>query len=113
LNGDGVPDEALLLANPRTHQLGFFVCLTTPTGCDWHRLEVIDIASLDVMGIAQVKSGEDETACGKGYFVWGKDEPEKLETKRDAIEFFEDESASSVYVYNPLTHKFVSVATSD
>jgi hypothetical protein len=30
-----------------------------------------------------------------------------------AVEFFKDESASSVYVYNPRTHKFFSVATSD
>lgn len=112
-NGDGVQDKALLLVNDHTHQMGFFVCLTTTTGCDWHRLEVMEIAFLDVMGIAKVKPGEYETACGKGYWECGKDEPEKLRTKRDAIEFFKDESASSVYIYNPTTRKFVSVATSD
>jgi hypothetical protein len=53
------------------------------------------------MGIAGVKPGQYETACGKGYWECGKDEPEKLSTKRDAVEFFKDESASSVYVYNP------------
>ena len=112
-NGDGVQDKAFLLVNQRTQKLGFFVCLTTETGCDWHRLEVLDIAFLDVMGIAKVKPGQYETACGKGYWECGKDEPEKLSTKRDAVEFFKDESASSVYVYNPRTHKFISVATSD
>jgi hypothetical protein len=112
-NGDGVQDKAFLLVNQRTQKLGFFVCLTTETGCDWHRLEVLDIAFLDVMGIAKVKPGQYETACGKGYWECGKDEPEKLSTKRDAVEFFKDESASSVYVYNPRTHKFISIATSD
>jgi len=112
-NGDGVQDKALLLVNQHTQKLGFFICLTTATGCDWHRLEVMDIAFLDVMGIAKVKPGQYETACGKGYWECGKDEPEKLSTKRDAVEFFKDESGSSVYVYNPGKHKFISVATSD
>ena len=112
-DGDGVQDKALLLVDQHNHKMGFFVCLTTATGCDWHRLEVMDIAFLDVMGIARVKPGEYETACGKGYWECGKDEPEKLKTKRDAVEFFKDESASSVYVYNPITRKFGSVATSD
>jgi hypothetical protein len=73
----------------------------------------MDIAFLDVMGIAKVKPGEYETACGKGYWACDKDEPEKLKTKRDAVEFFKDESASSVYVYNPMKHQFISIATSD
>ena len=80
-NGDGVQDKALLLVNQHTQQMGLFVCLTTATGCDWHRLEVMEIAFLDVMGIAKVKPGEYETACGKGYWECGKDEPEKLKTK--------------------------------
>lgn len=112
-NGDGVQDKAMLLVNHRAQKMGFFVCLTTATGCDWHRLEVMEIAFLDVMGISKVKPGEYETACGKGFWECGKDEPEKLKTKRDTVEFFKDESASSVYVYNPVTLKFISVATSD
>jgi len=112
-NGDGVQDRALLLVNEHTQKLGFFICLTTAVGCDWHRLEVMDIAFLDVMGIGKVKPGQYETACGKGYWDCGKDEPEKLSTKRDAVEFFKDESASSVYFYNPGKHRFISVATSD
>jgi hypothetical protein len=112
-NGDGVQDKALLLINQHTQKMGFFVCLTTATGCDWHRLEVMEIAFLDVMGIAKVKPGEYDTACGKGYWECEKDEPKKLKTKRDAVEFFKDESASSVYVYSLVTRNFVSVATSD
>jgi hypothetical protein len=73
----------------------------------------MDIAFLDVMGIAKVKPGQYETACGKGYWECGKDEPEKFSTRRDAVEFFKDESASLVYVYNVKKHTLVSVATSD
>jgi hypothetical protein len=112
-NGDGVQDRALLLVNRGTSKLGLFVCLATANGCDWHRLEEMDIAFLDVMGIATVKSGKYETACGKGYWECGKDEPETLVTKRDAIEFFKDESASSVYVYSPKKHAFTAIAISD
>jgi hypothetical protein len=112
-NGDGVQDKALLLVNQHTQKLGFFICLTTATSCDWHRLEVMDIAFIDVMGIAKVKPGQYKTACGKGYWDCGKDEPKRLSTKRDAVEFFKDESASSVYVYNIGKHRFISVATSD
>lgn len=112
-NGDGVQDKALLLVNERAKKMGLFVCLTTATGCDWHRLEVVDIAFLGMMGIAKVKPGKYETACGKGYWECGKDEPAKLKSKRDGVEFFKDESASSVYIYHTAKHKFVSVATSD
>jgi len=112
-NGDGLQDKALLLVNQHTQKLGFFICLTTATGCDWRRLEVMEIDFIDVMGIAKVKRGQYETACGKGYWECGKDEPKKLSTKRDSVEFFKDESASSVYVYNSGKHKFISVATSD
>jgi hypothetical protein len=112
-NGDGIQDKAVLLVNQHTQKLGFFICLTTATGCDWHRLEMMDIVFLDVMGIAKVKPGQYETACGKGYWDCGKDEPQKLSTRRGAVEFFKDESASSVYVYNPRKQKFISVATSD
>ena len=96
----GFRTTALLPVNQHTQKLGFFICLTTATGCDWHRLEVMDIAFLDVMGIGKVKPGQYETACGKGYWDCRKDEPKILSTKRDAVEFFKDESASSVYVYN-------------
>jgi len=112
-NGDGMQDKALILLNKGTSKLGLFICLTTAKGCDWHRLAEMDSAFLDVMGIGTVKSGKYETACGKGYWQCGKDEPETLVTKRDAIEFFKDESASSVYVYNPRKHAFTSIATSD
>ena len=93
-------------------EVGFFVCLTTGTACDWHRLEDMDIAFLDVMGIAKVKPGEYKTAAAKVTGSAGKMN-QKVKTKRDAVEFFKVESASSVYVYNPVTRKFVSVATSD
>lgn len=112
-NGDGVQDKAFLLVNKEATKLGFFVCLTTTKGCDWQRLEEMQIGFLDVMGIAKVTPGKYETACGKGYWECGKEEPKRLTTKRDSIEFFKDESASSVYVYDLKKHEFKSIATSD
>jgi hypothetical protein len=112
-DGDGVKDRAVLLVTEKSTQMAFFVCLSTPNGCNWHRLEVMEIEFLDVMGIAKVPSGKYETACGKGYWECEKDEPKLLVTKRAAIEFLKDESASSVYVYDPKKRAFKAIATSD
>lgn len=112
-NGDGLQDKALLLVNDAATKMGFFVCLKTSQRCDWHRLEEMDIAFFDVMGIDTVKPGKQKTACGKGYWECDKDEPEVLNLKHDAIEFFKDESASSVYVYDVKKRTFSAIATSD
>jgi hypothetical protein len=74
-NGDGVQDKAMLLVNQHTQKMGFFVCLTTATGCDWHRLEVMDIAFLDVMGIARVKPGGTKPRAGKATGSAGRMNP--------------------------------------
>jgi len=112
-NGDGVQDKALLLVNDKTSKLGLFVCLTTARGCDWHRLEEMDLPFIDVMGIATVKPGKYTTACGKGYSDCEKDEPELLVLKHHAVEFFKDESASSYYVYDQRTNDFIAIGISD
>ena len=112
-DGDGVKDRAVLLVNEKLTQMGLFVCLSTPTGCNWHRLEAMEIGFLDVMGIVKAPPGKYETACGKGYWECEKDEPKLLVTKRAAIEFFKDESASSLYIYDPKRHAFKAIATSD
>jgi len=112
-NGDGVPDKAFLLVNEESSELGLFVCLKTPTGCDWRRLEEIDIGFLDLMGIATVKSGRYETACGKGYWECDLGEPAVLILKHAAIEFFKEDSASSYYVYDRQKNDFTAVAISD
>ncbi len=110
-NGDGVQDRALLLV--RGSKLGVFVCLTTAQGCDWRRLEEMDLAFIGVMGIAAVRPGKYKTACGKGYWECEKDEPALLVLKHDAIEFFKDESASSYYVFDRQKNTFVAIAISD
>ena len=112
-DGDGIADKALLLVNTASTKMGLFVCLKTATGCDWHRLEVMEIAFLDVMGIDTVRPGKQDTACGKGYWQCDKDEPKVLNLKHDAVEFFKDESASSVYVYDAKKRAFTPIATSD
>jgi hypothetical protein len=112
-NGDGIQDKALLLLNEQTSKLGLFVCLTTTQGCDWHVLEQMDLPLIDVMGIATVKPGRYKTACGKGYWECGKNEPEVLVLKHHAIEFLKDESASSYYVYGQRRKAFTPVAISD
>jgi hypothetical protein len=112
-NGDGVPDKAFLLVNDASSELGLFVCLKTSNGCDWRRLEEMDVGFLDVMGIATVKSGRYQTACGKGYWECDEDEPSILILKHAAIEFFKEDSASSYYVYDRQKNDFTAIAISD
>ena len=72
-NGDGVQDKALLLVNQHTQKLGFFICLMTVTGCDWHRLAVMDIAFLDVMGIGNITNpAGTKPRVGKGTGIAGR-----------------------------------------
>lgn len=112
-NGDGIPDKAFLLVNDESSELGLFVCLKTSNGCDWRRLEEMDKGFLDFMGIATVKSGRYQTACGKGYWECDKGEPSILILKHAAIEFFKEDSASSYYVYDRQKNDFIAVAISD
>src|SRR5215469_12862426 len=74
---------------------------------------VPDKAFLDLMGIATVKSGRYETACGKGYWECDLGEPAVLILKHAAIEFFKEDSASSYYVYDRQKNDFTAVAISD
>lgn len=112
-NGDGVKDEALLLVNDKRTKLGLFVCLKTAQECNWQLLEEMDVAFLDVMGVAAARPGKYQTACGKGYWECEKGEPETLVIRHAAIEFFKDESASSYYVYKPKSKTFQQIAISD
>jgi hypothetical protein len=112
-NGDGIEDRAALLVDETNSKLGLFVCLRNANGCNWQLLEEMDIVLLEAMGIATVKLGEYKTACGKGYWECDKDEPSTLVLKRQAIEFFNTESASSNYVYDPRNAKFTAIAISD
>jgi hypothetical protein len=42
-NGDGIEDRAVLLLNDANTKLALFVCLTTVSGCEWHRLQVVSV----------------------------------------------------------------------
>ena len=70
-------------------------------------------ASAQYHGIALVKPGRYEAACGKGYFDCKPGEPEILRLKRPAIEFFKYESASSIFFWDSKSQKFRQVWTSD
>ena len=64
-------------------------------------------------GIQLVEPGSYQTACGKGYWDCGPNEPEQLLLTRPAVRFFRFESASTLFYWNSETGSFAEVAESD
>ena len=65
------------------------------------------------MGIVLLGPGKHRTACGKGYWDCGKGEPEVLDLKLPAIDYFTYESANSVFYWNKPSSSFQRVWMSD
>ena len=100
-NGDGVRDDAWILL--RSTGVGWrVVARVSQKGAAARTCDLVEPdgdASAQYHGIALVKPGRYETACGKGYFECETGEPEVLDLKRPAIEFFKYESASSIFFW--------------
>ena len=114
-NGDGVPDDAWILL--RSTGVGWrVVARVSQKGASARMFDLVDPdgdASAQYHGIALVKPGRYETACGKGYFECKPGEPEVLNLKKPAIEFFKYESASSIFFWESKAKRFRQVWTSD
>ena len=65
------------------------------------------------MGISKVSPGEYETACGKGYFECGPDEPEVLVLKLPGIDYFRFASANSFFYWDNASKSFKRIWISD
>jgi hypothetical protein len=113
-DGDGKPDDAELLLNTSSNQVGLFVYLTS-TG-KWQSIgEPFDLKSLDRFGIDRVKPGRYKTACGKGYgdYACAHGEPDFLKLSNPAIDFFYTESSDSIFYWDPRTKAFREILMSD
>jgi hypothetical protein len=65
------------------------------------------------MGIDTVTTGDYKTACGKGYWECKKSEPEILNLKHVAINYFKFESANSFFYWDDKTGSFKRIWISD
>ena len=118
-NGDGIDDEAYLVKSTKFSGEGLLVRVSDKQkGYMWLTLATIDwgkkYPNVNLsMGIDIVKSGEYNTACGKGYYECEKGEPKVLKLKRPAINYFKFESANSFFFWDDKTAKFKSIGISD
>lgn len=118
-NGDGINDEAYLVKSTKFSGEGLLVHLSDKQrGFRWLVLNTIDwgkeYPKVNLsMGIAVVKPGQYETACGKGYFECKKGEPRVLKLKRPAIDYFKFGSANSFFFWDDKTSSFKRIWMSD
>jgi hypothetical protein len=113
-DGDGKPDRAELLVSSQTKQFALFVRLSS--GGNWQLLDKPHaMGDFDRFGIALVKPGKYETACGKGYGDWvcAHREPDWLKLVRPGIDLFYTESSDSMFYWDPRAKTFREVVMSD
>jgi hypothetical protein len=113
-NDDGKEDVVRLLVNDKENQLGLFVTLTSQKDASPMLLETIKKKkSILGLGVKVAKPGRYKTACGKGYWPCGKDEPAVIEIKHSAIDLFQSEGANSYFIWNDKTKKMKRIWMSD
>jgi hypothetical protein len=113
-NGDGVIDEAWLLPARSSRGWGLFAVLGSSNGTRrFIRLEQDRKSQVQRFGLSLVEPGQYKTACGKGYWECARDEPEVLELKSSAFEFFLFESASAMFWWDRRSRSFRRTSISD
>ena len=117
-NGDGQTDYAYLFVSTVFDGEGLLVWLSTPTGYSWKVIDTTNRGesshSVELeMGIDLAEPGEYKTACAKGYWECGKDEPEMLVLAAPGIWHFHFESAASIWSWDQKSHGFKRTWISD
>ena len=113
-NGDAILDEAWLLPTTPGPGWGLFASLSSSNGSHhWVRLEQDRKTEVQGFGIALVEPGKYKTACGKGYWECKPNEPDVLDLKSAAVEFFKYESATSIFWWDRRSGNFRRTWISD
>lgn len=118
LNGDGTPDHAYLFKSTKFSGEGLAVRLSSPKGFIWKIIDQVDwgkeYPNVDLaMGIDLAKPGDHKTACAKGYWECGQNEPEMLKLKTPGVWHFRFESAASIWYWDKKSSEFKRVWISD
>lgn len=112
-DGDSQPDTAELVVSDKRNSMALFVRVSSnrykPVLLD----EIEDKRMIQVFGVALAAPGHYKTACGKGYFDCDKGEPESIDLKTPAIDYFKEGSANSFFLWDPRTKKFLRLWMSD
>jgi hypothetical protein len=110
-DGNGVEDESWIVINS--------------SGSGWRLIALMNGSrvaetlvsaadgSAQTFGIEKIEPGSYKTACGKGYWECSPNEPELLSLNYAAFRFFKFESASTIWYWDELNHRFNEIAESD
>ncbi len=112
-DGDGKQDSVCLLVNDKENRMGLFVQLSKQPRKKIQLTEFEDKSWLKVMGVRIALPGKYKTACGKGYWACKKGEPESLNLKLPAIDYFQEGSANSFFIWDKKTRQFRRIWMSD
>jgi hypothetical protein len=113
-DGDGRKDHALLLIQSDEAKCGLFVL--PGSGGRVLKLDEFPLSPRESKlhaGLSPIKPGNYLTACGKGYWDCGPDEPRELTLKRTGVYFFVFEGSSSIFYWNEDARSFSRVPISD
>jgi hypothetical protein len=112
-DGDQIKDQSAVLVSIDGKRFGIFVWLGNNKQVPLEIFVNVEYAHLSSMGIDLFVKGFYKTACGKGYFDCKEGEPAELNLQNDSINFFKNESASSIFYWNPEQKKFIRTWMSD
>lgn len=112
-NNDGVADEVWLLPASQGPGWGLFAFLGARDGAP-RVVRLDDNAKMEVqaVGIVLAKAGRHTTVCGKGYWAC-EGEPAVLDLALPAVEFFQFESAASIFWWDRQLQQFRRTWTRD
>ena len=121
-NSDGIEDEAYIL--PRKGSVvgyGVFVSMSKANKNikAGHEFQMFKLADGDMppqsfaIELAEPSNEKWKTACGKGYWDCGIDEPDEIKITRPSIMFCYIESACRIYLLGEDRESFKEIALSD
>lgn len=113
-NWDKLKDEVWLLISSRGKDTGIFVFLGQKDK-SFRSVQLDYFENEKPFGfyLSNADKGKYDTACGKGYWKCGENEPAVLDLKGPGIFFDVYETASKLFYWNPERKTFESVAISD
>lgn len=106
-----MPDEVKLLVRSDDGTVGLIVFLSSRRRhlvlSESERREVVSL------GVSLVSPGRYDTACGKGYWDCGPDEPAVLTLDAPAVRLFTNEGAESFFIWKTAEQAFQQIWMSD
>lgn len=113
-DGDKIPDEAKILISNDNKKMGIFIWWgKDKSGKATEVFSASDMSQIHSMGIEKFTPGSYQTACGKGYFDCKKGESKNMKIDHDSINYFQTESANSVFSFDKSKKVFERTWLSD